>query len=240
MSSFTPYWSAYAKEQEAKNAQKTSWSSESLSKNIVRAAMQCLYRIITCKPVAEPEITTLGDGVSSVEPIVNWQDVRVTILGFSKLDTNVSDILHSEIKDRSRESLCFCVLPSSHQSIWPIEPNQPQVGAGGVIPIYPRDVDALALEQSQLSSLLEFKLFRRLMLDKPDSESQFDPRLYGEFRDFQETTSGTIENLQHVLDESVEDFRDWVDHPLVPRIIKVFQKGRGSLLIGPSAPSRLD
>jgi hypothetical protein len=207
MSEFVMYWNAYGDEEEARKAPKNTWSSSSISKGIVIAAIKGIVSIIDQYPYESISLKKLDDEVFLYDRRLNYHGIRVTILATSSLSAEIPTMLTREIVEKSRESLCVCILPTTEHSIWPYDSENRQAGAANLIPLYPSDIDALAQGKIDFLGLIEYKLVRRLMSDKSDPETQFNPRLYEEFTQTSKDYLPTVafEQLEKVLEESDGD-----------------------------------
>jgi hypothetical protein len=111
-------------------------------------------------------------------------------------------------------------------------------GAAGLLVIYPDDVDALARKLWTLPDLIDYKLHRRLIFDKPDPETQYDVRLFEEFQKAKSRASGSnFRDLSNVLAEVPDDIHV-VPHPQVERVIKNLEIRRSCFLIGSSSSGK--
>ncbi|MHB8388900.1 MAG: hypothetical protein ACYDBH_04865 [Acidobacteriaceae bacterium] len=138
----------------------------------------------------------------------------------------------------SREAFCLCVLPSVKIALWSLIAEKWSGRTASVIPLFPADVDALAAGKVELLDLIQFKLYRRLILDKPDPGTEFDGRLFAEFIAARSGSSAGVEDLQTVLKTTTDDDQCWVDHPLVGPVRTALEHDRGCLLVGPSSSGK--
>ena len=119
----------------------------------------------------------LGNGLVSLPGHVAINGIRCSLLAIEKVIQQTTSVFIRDIIDRSREAFSLCILPSVTMEIWPLPSESIQTGAANIIPLYPADIDSLAAEKISIYDLLVYKLYRRLILDKPDAATQYDARL---------------------------------------------------------------
>jgi len=210
-----------------------------LSPRAVRASVRALQSIGVSDVLGMDQLNS-ESGVLSTTPGLVFQGLRLAIVGLERVDGPARGAFVRMVSDLAREALCLCVLPSIDEDVWPLEGSELQVGAAGVIPIYRSDMDALALGLSDLVTLIDYKLFRRFILDKPDQATRYAQNL---FADYQESARGsasrsTFQPLDQVTKELAEDPEGWVPHPLEERITRVLDHGRGCMLVGNSSSGK--
>jgi hypothetical protein len=239
-SSFIHYWQKYESEEEANREDKHSWSPVSMSAGIVRAAIESVAKLLTPKPPDGWKFTrTTGDFWVTSQPI-SFYDIRIHIIGVDILLGPLPKALRDEVAALSREALCLCVLPSTEQFFQ----GQEEAGssdkpAAGIIPLYPNDVDALARGGITLAELIEYKLLREFFYEKPDPETQYHINLVEEYRRARDLGTGTcLREIGEAIKDTGEDPRTWVDHPLLPRVVRTVEGQRACLLIGPSSSGK--
>ena len=183
MTKFINYWRAYASETEAQGNEKSCWSKESLIQGIVKEALIAIGSLIQEKKdvTSKIEIEELGTSLLGIKRHLYFNGTRFSIIAIDSPDQVSMPELCRVLTDKSREAICLCILPSLDMSVWPLAGENTQVGAATIIPLYPVDVDALGMNHVSIFGLIEYKLFRRLILDKPDAGTQFETRLVREF-----------------------------------------------------------
>jgi hypothetical protein len=108
-----------------------------------------------------------------------------------------------------------------------------------VFPLFPGDLAALESSAVSSAELLRFKLFRRLFLNREEQENGFSLTSYAEFlraqaqRDVQRARA-----LSEVVHDLGDEFRGWIDHPMVHGIRQRLSKVPGCLLSGASASGK--
>lgn len=210
------------------------WATDTTLEVTVVAALEGVARLLSGPSVSA--LATVLDGLFQYSGAITFRGLRVSLLG----STSVGDEQRARIvNELVRESLCVVVLPSVSDDILPsTETSAPQMAAGA-IPLYRADIDALALDRITFGDLLEYKLFRRFVLDKPDAETQYDSRLYEQFNAVRkESSSRPVQVLDDVLAEAHAELSTWIDHPLAHRIRGEVLAGRGCLLVGPSSSGK--
>lgn len=239
MTAFLNYWNAYPNEAEASRPGKTSWSDEAVAAGIIRRASEGLAALLDERLTpAALDLLELADGVLLVSPEVQFRNTRVRILAMEAADGATTE-LRKLITDTAREALCCCVLPSTDEQVWPVLGHEQSFGAGSVIPFYPADVDALAKAEVEFADLIEFKLHRRLVLDKSDAATQFDKRIVRAFLDYHRSFAESALDLEHGLPGGLkDDSKSWIDHPLSAKVRDAVDRGRPCLLVGPSSSGK--
>lgn len=238
MSFFTAYWAAYATASEAADDQKPGWSGESLDKGIVRAALVCLGRMLSNDAIYIPELSEQPSGVLGESTHHIHSGYRVCIAGIEEISQVSLPGAASDLVEMSREALCLCVVPTTRLPLWSLIAEEWPARTASVVPLFPLDLDALGSGKVELLDLIQFKLYRYLVLDKPEPGTQFDPRLFAEFASARSGSRTSFDNLQDVLSVDKEDDHRWVDHPLVGRVRASLERGRGCLLVGPSSSGK--
>lgn len=238
MNAFYQYWKAYDDENEANNINKICWSTKSLSNNIVREAINGLVALVNKDAYSDVEIQELSDGIIFIPKHLKYRGIRITFLALEVCNKTSKQTLARELANLTREAVCLCLLPSTEISLWPLSGQPLQSGAGTVIPIYPVDIDVIASQRIELLELIQYKLYRRLVLDKPDAATQYDTRLYNEFNQTRNGSGGSIEHLETVITRQPDDIRTMVEHPLFSRVRTAIDVGRGCLLVGPSSSGK--
>lgn len=234
MTAFAAYWQAYASDSEATDRDKAGWSEETLASGIVDRA---------CSMVVESLSETAGSRREESAGLIALSGfsvggMRVTVIGLNGSAEEARYNLQRELSERCRETICFALLPHGRVSVWPLLERKLEDGAASVIPLYPRDADAIAEGRVGVSDLLEYKLHRRLMLEKPDSDTQYEEPLFKQFDAVRKRGEGRLRTIGEVLAEGGDDYRSWVEHPLAARVIGQIARHRGCLLVGPSSSGK--
>jgi hypothetical protein len=236
---FSSYWQAYASEKEAQESPKYAWSEEAVNSGIMVAAVQALAALLGSADYPLPNVEKRGESIYRVSEVIVYGRIRVSILGAIVRDDVTIDPLKNELENCARETLCLCILSKSNISVWSSSERLRAIGGAGVVVIYPDDMDALARGEWTVPELLEYKLHRRLVLDKPDPDTQYDARLLAELREAQSSTRGSqFRDLNEVINELSDDLRLWPESPLVARATSALKAGRNCLLSGPSSSGK--
>jgi hypothetical protein len=238
VTTFSAYWTAYASEAEAEGDQKPEWSEASLAKGIVRAALVGLARLLSRDSAHVGTLVEHASGVIVEGGHQAYQGYRFIVCGVEDVSKTSLSTVARDIVEMSREAFCLCVLPSVKIALWSLLSEKWPGRTASVIPLFPADVDALASGKIALLDLIQFKFYRRLVLDKPDPGTEFDARLFAEFVAGRSGASAGVEDFQTVLRVTADDGRNWVDHPLVGRVRGALEGGRGCLLVGPSSSGK--
>jgi len=203
----------------------------------VEAGVRCLGEHLS--EASETPPTVHGDGPLLSTSTVIWRNrLRTVVIGLHWDSQEGRAALAAMVADRTRESLCLCVLPNGDLGVWPVLNSPANHGAASAIPFYREDIEALERRRVDLTTLLEFKLYRRFVLDKPDVALRFHERSFTEYeqalRDF---ARRGFQPLEDVLRDIV-DADEWVTHPHVQRITRALDQGRGALVVGVSSAGK--
>jgi hypothetical protein len=211
------------------------WTAAAISNGVVQAAMMDIAAFLDPDFPPQELLKATHEGWRLSNALI-FRDCRVSVFGTTSL-TEVSDELLALMKDRSRESLCLCVLPLPRLSIWSANSLWSEETASSLIPIYPADVEALANSELSLERLIEYKLYRRLVLGRPDSETQSVGRL---IKDFQEDAGESPWAPREIQDAVLarEDPDTWIENPRTHNIDAHISRQRGVLLVGYSSSGK--
>ena len=235
---FTGYWSSYPSAEEAGEENRPHWSKEALSKGIVAEAIKGLAMLLDDHrgPKNLP-LENLGEGLVVTPMPLVFRGTRFAILGKETISGWTSTFRRA-LRDRVRETVCCCVLPSIEERCWPLPGEEHAFGGASLIPLYPTDVDALAGGKVEVTDLLEYKLHRRLVLDKSDPATQFDKVLVRAFLDGRAQSLELLDQDGQAARNLREEAEAWVEHPLFSRVRSAVDRGRGCLLVGPSSSGK--
>ncbi len=232
------YWATYATRDEASQSPKQRWTDATLSAGIVNSAIQLLQECVD--PSLAPATTweCSPEGVWTLGQLVVWNGLRVQIVGVSATDAVSAKALVVELRNRAREALCFCVVPGVFSEAEAEIEGEANWLSTGTVFVYPDDLDALALNYWTLIELVEYKLFRSQVLEKPAPETQYDRRLVAEFHNNTPRQQSPFLPVSDVLANYPDDHRRWAKHPLGERVERALTNGRSCLLIGPSSSGK--
>jgi len=168
-----------------------------------------------------------------------WLRVRLSFVGVANDTDALPDALTESIRQLSASSVVLCVLPSSYLETWQDFAQSIRTQGLFVLSVFPSDLNALARSRLSLLDLIEYKLYRQLLLDKLDIEAQFDDVVY----DTYERQAGARRTTFLVdLDAAVAALGDapsnWVDHPRLDSLLRLLRNHRDVLLVGPSSSGK--
>ena len=238
MKVFLQYWNAYASQEEAKDISKNQWSSTSVSSGIISSALHGLANLLSGGKQGPFSIEDVSNGLIRIRGNINFNGLRYALLAIENEKQYHDSSVARDLMDCAREAFVLCVLPSPAITVWPLANESVQTGAGNVIPLYPVDIDALASEKVTIFDLITYKLYRRLVLGKPDPATQFDSKLAKDFFSSMYSDTDGFEDIDALISETPDKITDWVDHPLCARICKALDDKRGCLMIGPSSSGK--
>jgi hypothetical protein len=237
--SFVRYWKTYASELEANRGYRVSWSHESMAAGIVRASIESIIEALN-PSFSHEGLIEEADNLLFCRSPIPFRGLRVQIIGINSLANPIEGLETSEILDKCREALCLCILPNSEQSILPLKGiEDSQKLAIGTISLYPNDVDAIVRGHIAISELVEYKFLRRFIHEKPDPETQYHKDMIDEYRQTRNHYPRTcLHDLNDAINDTGDDPRSWVEHPLFSRILRTVDGRRSCLLIGPSSSGK--
>lgn len=212
---------------------------EGISPRGIEAGVRALHGLLGEMGHGTESIVQSEGAVWYTSPGLSLRDVRAAIIGLAIDSGDEYRVFASIVAERAREALCYCILPNSQVSIWPSPMLARQLGAASVIPIYRSDLDAIAAGNARLSDLTEYKVYRRIVLEKPDTANRYSRELLKEFLEtLTRPGRGRLQPIQEVLSGLAEGPADWVEHPWTPRILRSLELGRGCLLVGASSSGK--
>jgi len=230
---FSDFWAACQKDDVSTR------TAEALSGPAIEAAVFALRALILESDAEGDFLVRREAGVFSTSPGLIFNGVRTAILGLIDDSADSQAAFRQTLQNRTREALCLCILPRSDFNIWPLDDAEMHVSAGSAIPVYRSDLEALGRSKTSLSTLLEYKLFRRLVLDKPDAATRYHEYQFDEFiHALRSPTRARFAPLADIISELAENPDDWVAHPLAPRVSRILEERRGCLLVGPSSSGK--
>lgn len=235
---FIGYWNSYASETEAKNTSKLKWDTSSIKKGVILAALQGVVASLKSDLNNEVLVEQIDEVFWISKTPLQLGLIRVKVLGIN-LENDLSSDTLSEVKESSRESLCLCIISERKNINWQSSISTPFPQSAGILSLFPADIDALALGRCNLKQLVEYKLYRRLVLDKSDYETQFDDRLFSDFNTAKKRNDyNQLRQFSDVLDEVEDDSGMWIDHPLKEKIVTALKAERNCLLSGNSSSGK--
>ena len=112
MKQYISYWQAYKSESEAKNEKKIRWSDQALDNKIVLAALHGIFHSLTNSDLTDGRIEYFDNYAAKVTGFLKFNKIRFSLFAIQTVETNIPKVFFDELKDRSRESLCICILPN--------------------------------------------------------------------------------------------------------------------------------
>jgi DNA replication protein DnaC len=230
------YWATYPTVQEASQASKGMWSDGALQNGVLRTALAVVVN--SADPSSSQPVLEAAHGVVAISRAPQWRGLRTQILGVEALTLEGAQALVSELHDRAREAICFCVLPGVFKTAEELMSKEFSWIRAGTVVLYPDDIDALARRDWTFLELVEYKLFRAQVLEKPAPETQYDSKLFSDFKTQSMSATSPFLDLQSVVSNFPDDHRRWAKHPSTDRVRRAVLAGRSCLLIGQSSSGK--
>lgn len=228
---FEEYWGAYASADEAISPDKNQWSRESLDKGILKAALSVVR---ACAGLAsEP---TYWQRESVLHCAGSFGVIRLSITTDDCADGELSLETVSYLAEVLPTSLVICIVPTTN--VQAVLDSMHEDWLPGVILLFPTDIDALAQGSCKLKELIEYKLYRRYYLDRPENETAFRSSTYEEFRAQRASRGRNFRKIAEVVDDLGDDLRDWIEHPKATGVLDVIRRGQNCVLEGPSSSGK--
>jgi hypothetical protein len=192
------------------------------------------------KPQARPDpyiITGHSANLLTVEGIPDWHGLRIAVAGLQTTNDLIPNGTEAELIHLAKGSLLLCILQSSYIDEW--QPICAAVRAAGehLVTLFPLDMTALAEGSWTMDELIEYKLYRSVVLDKRDVECQFEEALFNEWK----SQGGSVDADWQDLTRTVEELRDeahWVAHPRLDALVASLRENNDCLLVGPSSSGK--
>ena len=210
------------------------WSDDQLNKGAIEAAIHGVASLLSDFPPGTHEIDT---DVWSTNRPVTFRDCRVYVVAGGNRDC-VPPRLWTEVVDKSREALVLCVLPSVGLELVTLRAPVSLDVQSGVIPLYPSDIDALAFKTASLAQLIEYKFFRRILVERPDAETQFHDRFFSDYGCGVEPHRSIFIHIDNAIQMRGEYESDWLEHPYLVQLDGTLARSRHSLLFGYSSSGK--
>lgn len=214
---------------------RSEWSSDEIAGGIVSKAIIGLFSLLC--PDFEPPIHKISDDVFSITRSIIYRGCRIHILGSTNVKNTPLELI-SEAIDKSREAIVLCILASVGAEMLDFRKPVSVDMKTGVIPLYPNDIDALAIGKATVEKLIEYKLFRRILLERPDPETQFVDRLFSEYGCNNISKNPCFLTIDSAIDMRGENAENWIDHPYLQQIDSNISKKRHNLLLGYSSSGK--
>jgi hypothetical protein len=239
MNYFISYWKSYPNEYEANDHTKNVWSSDAIDADIIYNAFNGIYSLLTNKLIDYNNIYHISDNFTLTNEAIIYNGIRVSLFAISKVYNTDLTPLVNELTDRSRESLCLCIAPSSQANLSDYFNHITNNHKANIIFLYPCDIDALASNTISLLDIIEYKIFQLIYLDKNDHDSQYD-KLSFDF--YSNAKANQITNFEDEIDFTISEqhpyFKSMIDHPLVNNVHRQISNLRNCYIIGPSSSGK--
>jgi hypothetical protein len=234
------YWQGYALTDEAESPYLRKWSSETLSRGMVSRALAMLDAHVSAeiRQNRPAEEYVRKDEVIQTANYRNWNGIRLSLVGAESISENgPSDTLQEVVSKALEESLVVCILPSSYVEPWQNFVTEARGQGHFLITMYPIDVNTIARGRLTLLDLVEFKLYRQILLDKPENETQFSETSYVDFNQGAKRQSWLVD-LGSAIDNQSQQPAKWAEHPKLELLIATIHENTDSLLVGPSSSGK--
>lgn len=235
------FWQGYSSYSEAETPYLRQWSDETLARGMIERASALVEAYVATEsnqPILKHELARDGS-ILHTTSYQDWNGTRVSIIGVDSRQKSIPNRLGQLLEELSASSLCFCLLPSSYIEYWQDFVSVLRTRDRFVIPLFPMDVNALAKGLWSLLNLVEYKLYRVILLEKDDVETQFSDSQVDEFLRAASNHEGTIfSDLQKHTKHLDDAPSTWVDHPELERLVGWLRDGRDCLLVGPSSSGK--
>lgn len=235
------YWQGYASSEESEMTILRRWSNQTLARGMIERTITFLE---ACAISENGRLTAANEiyqeeGVLQLAGHREWNGLRLSILGLDTKDGILTAKFQDAVRKTAKDSLALCILPSSYLDVWQDFASEVRTQGRFVLPLFPTDINALARGRWTLLQLAEYKLYRIILLDKSDVETQYAELSVGRFLEQKPKGSSKLfRPLSDVLDRLDERPTDWVEHPLLTRIADNLQGGEHCLLVGPSSSGK--
>lgn len=214
---------------------RSQWSEAQLKSGIVQAAMEGLAMMLD--PEFPASIYESAADVLSFSRFTMYRDCRIHVIGTSTGPSLPAKLL-LEASDKAREAITLCVLPSPDLELISLRTPSSLDLKTGAFPLYRSDIDVLASGEATLEQLLEYKLFRRLLAERPDSETQFIDRIFQEYGCGKTPHRHVLSDLDHAIEARGETESEWLEHPYLSQVDAQLVRRRHSLLFGYSSSGK--
>jgi len=235
------YWLGYGSADEAETPYPRRWSSQSLTREIVKRALSLVDAFAAGEDGSNTSIRPFfrERNIIRLEGHRIWKGLRLTLFGLDNADDTFPASFQSQVRDAAANSLPLCLLPSSYIEMWQDFASELRSHHRFVLPLFPADLNALARGQWSLLDLVEYKLYRILLLDKLDNESQYADLTFSEFSKATIRRSVPLfSNLNATIEKIDDSPSNWVEHPLLNRLVGLLREGRDCILVGPSSSGK--
>lgn len=236
---FIPYWQAYASEVEAYDKTKRDWSEASRTRGIALRAAEGLTGVLAGESDRKVELCRADDDGWRSSELVLPPAIRCRVLVRDPAVSHLGTDWIRGVEEFAREALCVVILPSCEYAIYPGSARSVTRLGALAIGAYPSDIDALASRHCDFWDWIGYKLWRRIVLGRPEAETAFERQFYDEYS---KACIGehprSVPTLAAVLESWPEDYRQWVDHPSAQESLRALEGGRGCLLVGASASGK--
>ena len=131
-----------------------------------------------------------------------------------------------------------CIMPSSYVEAWHDFVCETKQQHRFVVTLYPVDIDAIAKGRLTLFDLIEYKLYRQSLLDKPENETQFSETSYLEFAQETPKRQSLFVDLGIAIEAQGDQPAKWAEHPKLDSVAATLRANKDCLLVGPSSSGK--
>lgn len=225
----------YLQPPDGDSSRRSEWSHDQIASGVVTQAMNCLAKLLD--PDFAPTVYLLSDNVWSLSRSIVYLDCRVHILGTNER-SSIPRRLIAEAIDKAREAITLCVLPSVGLEFVNLRDPVSLDIHTGVIPLYPNDIDALATDKVTIGQLIEYKLFRRILAQRPDAQTPFIERIFREYGCDVNSGAELLSDLDRAIETRGETEVEWLEHPYLAQLDNQIARRRHTLLFGYSSSGK--
>jgi len=216
-------------------ARRSEWSADELTAGVVTHAMNSLAALLD--PDFTPAVHEISEKVWSISRSIVYKDCRLHILGTTEMAIMPARLL-SEAADKAREAITLCVLPGVGLEFVDLRTPVSVDVKTAVIPLYPNDIDALAADRATIDQLIEYKLFRRILAERPDVETQYVERIFLEYGCGISPHPELLSTLDRAIETRGESESEWLEHPYLQQVDSQIGRLRHTLLFGYSSTGK--
>ncbi len=238
LSAIAKYWHSLSSISEDEMSVIREWPQDAIERGIIErsiALCDIYVQSDSNQKIIETRISKLN-GVLYLEEQREWYGINLNILGLKNNETSLPGDFKETILGVVKTSLTLCILPSPFISDWQEFVSKLRKEGYIVVPLYPSDINALALGYASLFDLIEFKIYRIELLNKLDIETQFSEFLYREFTNIRSGEGTdffyTMDAVLHTIDDTPDS---WAVHPFVKEVETLVSTKKDCILVGQSS-----
>jgi hypothetical protein len=206
-----------------------------MERGVVEIALNGLASLLD--PDFHAPVTESDPGIWTMARATAYGGCRFNLVGTTATE-HVSERLIAEVRDRAREALVVCVLPTAGLEIVAHRGAVPRDVLTSVLAFYPNDLDALANGDVTLEDLVDYKYRRRFLDQRPDAQSQYARHVFESYGYAHRLSTSPLRPLSAAVRDKGESQGDWLEHPYVAELDGVLAHRRSVLLIGYSSSGK--